>query len=422
MAEPSPSSTHDPDIDAFRAAVQSGDTRAASELLGRNPNVVAVIDEPFMGFDSPAIVSAASQGNIPLIDALVAAGANVDVRTSWWAGGFAAIDVADATTADHLLALGATLTIHAAAGLGRVDNLGAMLAVDASRANERGGDGMTPLHTASTTEICALLLEHGAEIDARDVDHNATPAQYAINEAAKLRFLVDRGAEPDIYIAAKLGDVELTKRVLALSPDAVDSRIGEGQFTAPGDHIYTYKLGGTARPLTLAAAGGSSETLSLMLEAASPSSKLHYACATGDRTLAGELMSENPDLLGQLSGRDKAAIGDAAWDNNIDAIQLMLEIGFDIEARSVHESTPLDRAAIRGNAEIVKLLLARGASVDVRNAFGGTPLRAALWGSVNMPGGDHAECVRALLAAGSDDPGDVGTDQLQAIVRRHFGR
>lgn len=53
---------------------------------------------------------------------------------------------------------------------------------DAGVVHARGGDGQTPLHCASTAQIAAFLLDHGADIDARDVDHESTPAQYMVSD------------------------------------------------------------------------------------------------------------------------------------------------------------------------------------------------------------------------------------------------
>ena len=52
----------------------------------------------------------------------------------------------------------------------------------------RGGDGQTPLHFASTVEVAEFLLENGAEIDARDVDHESTPAQYMLRVEQKRHY------------------------------------------------------------------------------------------------------------------------------------------------------------------------------------------------------------------------------------------
>jgi len=46
------------------------------------------------------------------------------------------------------------------------------------------------------------------------------------------------------------------EKVLTANPDCLQSRIGQGEFVAPGSeggHIYLYVIGGHTRPLHLAA-------------------------------------------------------------------------------------------------------------------------------------------------------------------------
>ena len=63
-----------------------------------------------------------------------------------------------------------------------------------------GIDARTPLHCAGTVAVAALLLDHGARIDARDEDHDLTPAQWRIGESPEVaRFLLERGAKADIF-------------------------------------------------------------------------------------------------------------------------------------------------------------------------------------------------------------------------------
>ncbi|MFN0104662.1 MAG: hypothetical protein ACKV2U_21560, partial [Bryobacteraceae bacterium] len=73
--------------------------------------------------------------------------------------------------------------VREAAQAGLVDKLAEMLAMDASLIDARGMDGRTPLHCAGTAAVAALLLDHGARIDARDEDHNSTPARWRIGES-----------------------------------------------------------------------------------------------------------------------------------------------------------------------------------------------------------------------------------------------
>ena len=79
---------------------------------------------------------------------------------------------------------------------------------------------MTPLHVAPTTGVAEYLLEHGADIDARDVDHESTPAQYMLDDRQDVaRYLISRGCQTDILMATALGDLDLVRKHLDADPD-----------------------------------------------------------------------------------------------------------------------------------------------------------------------------------------------------------
>ena len=106
--------------------------------------------------------------------------------------------------------------VHEAARAGLTGKLAEMLDTDPSLMEAKGMDARTPLHCAGTVAVAALLLDRGARIDARDEDHDSTPVQWRIGEAPDVaRFLLERGAQPDIFLAAALGDLVLAKRLVA---------------------------------------------------------------------------------------------------------------------------------------------------------------------------------------------------------------
>ena len=118
--------------------------------------------------------------------------------------------------------------VHEAALAGQIDKLAAMLGSDASLIDAKGMDPRTPLHCAGTVAVAALLLDHGARIDARDEDHNSTPSQWRLGESPEVaRFLIERGANADIFLAATLGDLELAERLVIEDPGCVAQRIGK---------------------------------------------------------------------------------------------------------------------------------------------------------------------------------------------------
>jgi ankyrin repeat protein len=341
--------------------------------------------------------------------------------------------------AEHLLAAGATPDACAAAALDRIDLLEPMLAADRSRVHERGGDGQTPLHFARTRRMADLLLAHGADVDARDVDHRSTPAEWMLTDAADpaksrldvARHLVERGASADIFMAAALGLTDRVCALVAADPAVLSLRTGQGAYAEqpPSSyHVYLWSIGPNLTPLQTAAKFGQRETLDFMLRFASPEQQLLVACHAADVDAARRIVAEHPGIVAGLSGPDAAALGDEAWVSNAPAVRLMLQLGFDPAAGEFGQSA-LHRAAWAGSPEVVGAILAteRGrALLETRETqFGGTPLGWCCHGSVNNrnPAVDHVDVARQLIAAGvvvPDDPDDMeGSDAVNAVLELH---
>lgn len=414
-------------IEQFKAAVDAGNASAVAECLDNHPFAEKWIDEPWFSFDSPAIVTAAQRGNRELVDVLLDHGANPNAKSSWWAGGFGTLHHEHHELARYLITRGARLDMHAAAALGLMETMAALAEEDESAVNRRGPDGQVPLHFAKSREAIDFLLERGALIDMRDIDHGSTPAQYAVDDPQKCAYLLERGAEPDIFMACLLGDTELAARLLADDPDCVRSEVGSGGFTSGesnGGHIYLYKIGARATPLLTADRAGHRKVTELLLSYATPSEQLLLACWRADREAVRELLSVNPGLVESLRPEEKSLIATAAWEDHTDTVRLMLEAGWDADARQSGPSmTALHGAAIRGNTELVRLLLTHGASVELRNEYDGTALSGCIWGSLHIrnPSGDYPETARLLIDAGSHIPGGARGSVAVADVLRQRG-
>src|SRR5262249_3156691 len=153
------------------------------------------------------------------IDALLRAGADINARSHLWAGGLSVLDECAEDMAAFLMERGAVLDAHAAARLGMFQQLQELVAANPGVVAARGAHGQPPLHFASTLEIAQSLLEHGAEIDARDLQHESTPAQHMLRVLQArhyrrdrqdiARYLVARGCRTDLLMAAALGDLAL---------------------------------------------------------------------------------------------------------------------------------------------------------------------------------------------------------------------
>lgn len=158
-------------VAALTAAIKANDAKLVRDVVGRHPLLRERINEPLpeLSFDIPAIIAAVHKNNREMVEALLDAGANINERSHWWAGGFGVLDSARPEMAEYLIGRGATVDIHAAARLGKRERVLELLEEDPELVHARGGDGQLPLHFAATVEIASLLLEYGAEIDAREI-------------------------------------------------------------------------------------------------------------------------------------------------------------------------------------------------------------------------------------------------------------
>src|SRR5262249_52171643 len=72
-------------VEELKQALRSDNASVVRQILDHHPELRAKINEPVGPFDSPAIVSARST---EMLDVLLAAGADLNAKSSWWAGGF----------------------------------------------------------------------------------------------------------------------------------------------------------------------------------------------------------------------------------------------------------------------------------------------------------------------------------------------
>ncbi len=281
-----------------------------------------------------------------------------------------------------------------------VDHVREFLAADPSLVHARGGDGQLPLHFAATVEIAALLLDHGADIDARDIDHESTAAQYLVSSRQYMdwqspyrhdvvRFLISRGAQTDILMASA-------------------ERYFPKRDPKSGGSIYLYGFGPTKSPHLIAHQFGHTAVLELLMQRSAPWLRLILAAEIGDEALVEQVHQQHPALFARLSPFAARRIIGVATRNNTRAVELLLERGWPSNAALDNGQTALHYAAWHGNLAIVRALLAHNAPVNIFEAeHGGSPLAWALHGSLHSwerDKGDYPGVTQALLAAGADVP------------------
>lgn len=391
------------EVQEFIRVVRSQDATALKAFLGQHQLTPAQLDGPWFDFDAPAVVK--SKTRPELLECLLDAGANINQKSLWWAGGFGVLDETDEALAEQLIRYGAKLDVWSAAGLGRLSTLQSMIAADPALINARGPDGKTPLHCAKSVTVAAFLVSKGADLDAKCVDHESTPAQYlAVSHPEIARYLVQRGCKPDIMLAAALGDPSLAKEILQKDPQAIDACIDRTHFPSnAADCIYSWTLGWYLTPHQVAHKMDHKAVLQFLFDNSPPTTKLLNECLLGVNV--PDATSEDAAAVAeQLSPMQKQFVAHAARNNQADSVARLLVAGFPVDSVGQHQATALHWAAFHGNTAMVKSLLEYHPPLELKDAdFQGTPLDWAREGCLhgwNQRKGDYLGVIRQLLEAG----------------------
>jgi len=196
----------------------------------------------------------------------------------------------------------------------------------------RDHGGWTGLHTAAQrdrVELLRALLELGADPNAReDGDHT-----------------------PPLHWAAAGGNTECVRALL----DAGVDPVGAGD-----DHALEAIGWATVwRPET----DIPHETVALLLERGARH-HVFSAIAAGDAAAIQRLVEENPDALDRRLSRfegGQTPLHFAIRRKRPDLVQLLIELGADLEAGDGSGRTPLEVAIMSGDREAIELLRAAGA-------------------------------------------------------------
>jgi hypothetical protein len=247
-----------------------------------------------------------------------------------------------------------------------------------------GGGGTIPEHPQRLA-LARLLLEAGADANDGQALYNQGWGPDPQEDWLELlfefglgtgdggpwrRLLGERQDSPramveDLLMAA--ADHGLTDRVCRLLARGVDP---EGR----GSRHPIYK---GRSPVQEAALGGHLDIVSRLLEAGATwehdqVDELVAAAMAGDRDTVERLLAADPRLRERAIERRPDLLVRAAEQDNLVAVVLLIELGFDVNARA--RTTPLHEAAMRGNIEMIQLLLGHGADASIRDTgYDATP-------------------------------------------------
>ncbi|KAF8771629.1 Ankyrin-3 like protein [Argiope bruennichi] len=318
--------------------------------------------------------------------------------------------------------------LHVAANSGRESIVKYLIEEMKMPVDGKDINGKTPLSIASKKghkDVVTILLEHKADMYLKDVFGYA-PLHYAVleNHFNVVTVLLENETDVDanqtfygftaLHLAASMGHLNLVNCLLEKKVDVnfkSDMDYVPLHFAASGGHFEVAKL-----LLKNGANDGNIAASKLLLEkgatVANPSenaaSPLEVAAYFGHLELVKELLNdagENSKIL---------ALMRAASRGHLAVVELLLDSGVDIKARSHHvDSTALHFAAEKGHLGTVKLLLDREAEINAQDGNGDTALHLS-------SRKEHKEVVRLLIKRKADILIHDKTDTfpLEIIVKK----
>jgi len=276
---------------------------------------------------------------------------------------------------------GAQTALH----LGATDPKVVRLLLEAgAEVNARDGEGNTPLHEAGWCgKSVKLLLEHGAEIEAQNnKGETALMEAMGFYDKSGRDVLLAHGANVNakdaegkslLHKALGCYSTDLAAWLLDHGAD-VNARDKEGRTPLHDVAAATWWTNGGEYAKLLLSRGADAE-----LKDREGLTPLEVALEDNNREVALFLRART------AGKRAQDRLHDAAVKGNVNAARALLDKGSDANARDDVGQTPLHVAVAAGDTEMVKLLLERGGDVNAVDRFGWTPLHKAAWeGSVGV--------------------------------------
>ncbi|MBB3260035.1 ankyrin repeat protein [Paraburkholderia bannensis] len=314
--------------------------------------------------------------------------------------------------------------LYGAAGVNRDPALTAMLLAAGANPN----DGESLYHSLENPACTRLLLDGGAQVSGT----NALRRALDMPDPSALEWLLAYGGDPNEPAGAgptQSWGAPLLRAIAVRCPVGhIDALLKAGADphaqTAAGVSAYrlAMRTGLTDVAQRLRAAGAQ--------DALSDADRFVAACARADAQEARRIQAQHPELprsLAAESGDPLRLLPDAAAWGSDDAVRLMVELGWPIEARGGDwDASALNHAVFRGDAGLTAFLLAHGANWREAHGYGGDALGTLSWASVNEPTGfdqpDWPACARALRAHGlpaiERDPAQPGRVFIEGRAMR----
>ncbi|KFZ18419.1 hypothetical protein V501_01228, partial [Pseudogymnoascus sp. VKM F-4519 (FW-2642)] len=242
--------------------------------------------------------------------------------------------------------------------------------VDLETTDERGRTSLLWAATKGHEVIAKVLLENGAEIEARDNPLSQTSLSVAARGGHKAVVELLLKNEADIEAKDKYGQTPLLLAASGGHEAVIELLLKNEADIEAKDHN-----GRTL--LLLAAEGGHEAVVDLLLKnEADIEAKDHNGrtllllAAKGGHEAVVKLLLKNEVDIDAKDGYGQTPLLLAAWNGSITTVKLLLEGGADIEVQDGSDWTPLTVAITMGHKAIVKLLLGEGANIEVKGDKG----------------------------------------------------
>ena len=283
-----------------------------------------------------------------------------------------------------------------------------------------GGDGSLPRHPQEL-ELTRLLLEAGADPNDGQALYNCGWGPDPQEDWLELLFEFGLGTGDGGPWRRLLGERQDSPR--AMVEDLLMAAAGHGLIhrvrrllgrgVDPEGKGSRHPIYQGRSPVQEAALSGHMDVVSLLVDAGASwehdqVDELVATAMAGDRDTVNRLLGENPGLRRRAIERCPDQLVRAAEQDSYEAVVLLIELGFDVNARP--RTAPLHEAAMRGNLPVIRLLLDHGADPNIHDTgYHATP---AGWAEHH----GQREAQQLLEAREQPDPSTRLTDQPDRAV------
>lgn len=390
-----------------------GDSRLSDAAMQGNKTLVRSLIASHADLDgaqgdgSTALHWAAMHDDLEMVRMLLAAGANVraTTREESLTPLFFACQNGDSAMVEALLKAGA----------------------DARAVNANGTTVLMTAASAGSADTLQVLVEHGADVNARESAHGQTALMFAaaLDRAGAVKFLLALGAQANV--------TSKSEKVARVRFDQDGNVVEDRPGTAGGGRGGRGGRGGAAQPAPQTAAAQDKADEAADAQEAADKAKAANATAKAQlddlahalgfqsadyllakpKPRAGDVAFRAPRRVGAEFMGGNTALLYAAREGHIDAARALVEGGADVNLVSADKFSPLVMAIVNGHYDLALYLLDRGADPNLATTAGLTALYAAIdvqWAphawfpqpNIEQEKTGYLDLMKALLAHKAD--------------------